>query len=135
MIIYNCDFSPKNGNVVAWIKKTNSKGKKREIERIAPTSFINDSLSGELFAIYIALLDAIQCRYTTVIVRNDNKAAIDLINAPKDRKKRKRKSNIKFLIYLIDNLTPRIKKVEFEWISRKNNREADALTKANGDLP
>jgi hypothetical protein len=131
MVVYHTDYSTKNNNTTAWVKKITKKKKVSHIQRIGPNGIINGSFLGEIIAIYFALLDAVDCGYTTVVVKNDNKAVVSLIN----RKNRKtRKPEVKFLLYLVDDLIARIKNFKIEWIPRERNREADALTKANGEL-
>lgn len=128
MIVYHTDYSTKNDNTTAWVKKVTSKKKVSHIKRVGPNGIINGSFLGEIMAVYFALVDAVHCGYSTVTIKNDNKVVVELIN----RKNRKtRKSEVKFVLFLIDDLRARIKNLSIEWVPREENREADSLTKCS----
>jgi len=132
MVVYYTDYSKRTDDITAWVKKTNGKTRNVKTEKIVPTNFVNGSFAGELMAIYFAVCDAVRCRYTNVVIRNDNKVAIDLLNKGTS-KRRPRKANVKFILYLVENMAKNIKSIQFEWIPREQNREADALSKSNGE--
>ena len=126
--MYNTDYSRKNDQAVAWIKKTGARGKRHAVEKILPTGYVTESFNGELMGIYFALLDAVSHGYVNVLIKNDNKGVIEVLTK---KRHKPRKSSSKFIIYLIDNLIKNIKSVKFEWIRRTENGEADKLAGEN----
>ena len=125
MITYLCDYSRNLKQSIVWIKKTN--GRKRGQFKITLNkhSFLNSTCSGEMLSVYFALLDAVKNKYTNICVRNDNKAVVDLIN----KKTKPRKHEVKFLLFLVDELRREVKKSKIEWIRREYNKEADSLSR------
>lgn len=129
MVVYHTDYSRSDErHAVAWVKRTGKRSKIRtqEVEKIIPGDFVNGSFSGEILGIYFALLDAVTNRYSNVKIVNDNKVVIEILN----RKKRKtRRENVKFLLYLVDTLRKKISKVQFEWIPRQENKDAHSAAR------
>lgn len=127
MIVYYCDYSERDGQRIAWIKKTNARRRKKEESLTLPRGkFINGSFSGELLAIYLALVDAIVCGYSNIEIKSDGKFAIESINSKTYKPK---KADAKFIHLLINHAKSKIKKVKFTWIPREENTLADSLSK------